>query len=182
MSFLLKVVIKRIFKIESWKPFSSFTSSVAIPLWGKCENETHTPNKSGNLESSGIPATSELNNRGKNTLPWNVLYIVGKALKCKCQKWPRMNHLDIYNTSYGRKKGQESKLAVSLPTTKSRESTRPRGVQVECNTPLESSWEELQVCFKPHPNPRSEPGVMSSQSPGSPNRNNFGTLPWESRE
>jgi len=26
-------------------------------------------------------------------------------LKCRCPKWPRMNHLDICSTSYGRKKG-----------------------------------------------------------------------------
>jgi hypothetical protein len=39
---------------------------VATPLWGKCEDETHTP-KSGNLESSGTPATSEFNCRGQNT-------------------------------------------------------------------------------------------------------------------
>jgi hypothetical protein len=36
---------------------------VATPLWAKCEDETHIP-KSGNLESSGTPAISELNNRG----------------------------------------------------------------------------------------------------------------------
>jgi hypothetical protein len=62
------------------------------------------------------------------------------------------------------------KLAVWLPTTKSRESTWSRCVQMECNTPLESSWGEIRVCFRPHPNSRFEPGVMSSQSPGSPNR------------
>jgi hypothetical protein len=81
--------------------------NVATPLWGKCEDETHTP-KSGNLESSGTPTTSELNSRGYNTSPWGVLYTVGKALKCKCRKWPRMSHLKICNTIYGRKKGQES--------------------------------------------------------------------------
>jgi len=41
---------------------------VATPLWGKCEDETRTP-KSGKLGSSKIPATSELNCRGQNTLP-----------------------------------------------------------------------------------------------------------------
>jgi len=29
-------------------------------------------------------------------------------LKCRCLKWPRMNHLDICSTNYGRKKGRES--------------------------------------------------------------------------
>jgi len=43
-------------------------NSVATPLWAKCQDETHTP-KSGNWESSGTLATSELNNRGQNTLP-----------------------------------------------------------------------------------------------------------------
>jgi hypothetical protein len=41
-------------------------------------------------------------------LPWAVLYTVGKALKCRCRKWPCMNHSDICSTSYDKKKGQES--------------------------------------------------------------------------
>jgi hypothetical protein len=80
------------------------------------------------------------------------------------------------------KEGSRVKFPVWLPTTKSRESTRPRWVQVECETPLESSQGELQVYFKSHPNWRFEQGVMSCQSSGSPNRDNFKTPPWESRE
>jgi hypothetical protein len=74
------------------------------------------------------------------------------------------------------------KLAVWLPTTKSRESTRPRCVQVECDTPLESSRRELQVCFRLHPNRRSKQRVMTLQSGRSLNRDNFRTPPWESRD
>ncbi len=80
---------------------------VATPLWGKCEVITHTP-ENGTWESSGTPKNSERDCRGQNILHWGVLYIVGKVLKCKCPKWPRMRHLDIYSTSYGRKKGRES--------------------------------------------------------------------------
>jgi hypothetical protein len=76
------------------------------------------------------------------------------------------------------KEGSGVKLAIWLPTTKSRESTRPRCVQIECDTPLERSWGELQDCFRPHSNPRSEPGVMSSQIPRSPNRDSFRTPLW----
>jgi hypothetical protein len=72
------------------------------------------------------------------------------------------------------------KLAVWLPTTKSRESTRFRCVKVECDTPLESSWGEIQVCFRPHPNRRFELGVMNSQNPRSLNRDSC--LPWESQD
>jgi hypothetical protein len=74
------------------------------------------------------------------------------------------------------KEGPGIKLAVWLPTIKSQESTRPRCVQAECNTPLESSQGELQVCFRPHPDRRSEQGVMSCQSPMSPNQGSFWTV------
>jgi len=47
---------------------------------------------------------------------------------------------------------------------------------------LKSSQGELQLWFRPHSNRRLEPGDMSSQSPGTPTRDNFGTPPWESRE
>jgi hypothetical protein len=67
------------------------------------------------------------------------------------------------------KEGSGVKLAIWFPTTKSRESTWPRCVQVKCNTPLKRSQGELQVCFRPHPNRRSEQGVMNCQIPGSPN-------------
>jgi len=80
------------------------------------------------------------------------------------------------------KKGLGVKLAIWLPTIKSQESTRPWCVQVECDTPLESSWEELQICFRPHPNRRFEQRVMVVQSPGSLNWDSFGTPPWESRD
>jgi hypothetical protein len=79
------------------------------------------------------------------------------------------------------KEGPRVKLAIWLPTTKSRELTRPQCVRGECNTQLENFQGELQVCFKPHPNQRYEQRVMTSWSPGSPNRDNFGTPPWESR-
>jgi hypothetical protein len=79
------------------------------------------------------------------------------------------------------KKRSGIKLAIWLPTTKSRESTRPQFVQVVCNTPLESSWQELQVCFIPHPNQRSEKRVITPRIGGSPNWDSFGTPPWESR-
>ncbi len=54
-------------------------------------------------------------------------------------------------------------------------------MQVECDTPLESSQGELQVCFRPHPNHRSEQKFMNSQSPESPNRDSFET-PLENPE
>jgi hypothetical protein len=73
------------------------------------------------------------------------------------------------------------KLTIWLSTTKSWESTRPRCVQVECDTPLESSWQGLQLCFKPHCDQTSTEEVMCPQSCRSPNYWNFDTPIWESR-
>jgi hypothetical protein len=72
------------------------------------------------------------------------------------------------------------KLAVWLPTTKSRESTRFPWVQVACDIPLKSSRQGLQLCFKPRCNQRLAQEVMRPQSRGSPDSWNFGTPTWES--
>jgi hypothetical protein len=105
------------------------------PTLGKCEDETHTP-KSENLESFGTPATSKLDNRGQNTSPWGVLYTVGKVLKCRCRKWPRMNHLDICNTSYGRKKGSQPPKVGNRPDP---------GV---CRRSATHRWKALEESYK----------------------------------
>ncbi len=80
---------------------------VATPLWAKCEGEAHTP-KSGKFESSGTPGNSELNFRGQISSHLSVLGVIEEVLKCKCPKWPRIGHLDIYSPSYGQKKDRES--------------------------------------------------------------------------
>jgi hypothetical protein len=66
------------------------------------------------------------------------------------------------------KEGPGVKLAVWLPTTKSRESTSCRTPNGECNTALERSRRGLQVWFRRRRDQTSQSGVMSSQSPGTP--------------
>jgi hypothetical protein len=161
--------------------FSTNNATVATPLLEECEDDIHTL-EMGFWESFETPKTSEFDCRGQNTFPWGVLHVIGKILKCRCRKWPRMSHLDICSTSYGKKERSGIKLAIWLPTIKSRELIRPLCVQRKCNTPLESSLGEIQVCFRTHPNQRSEQGVMNSQSPGSPKQDSFGIPPWESRD
>jgi len=92
---------------ETKKNVKRCTFYVATPLWAKCEDETHTP-KVGDLESSGTPKCLEFDSRGQNTSDWGVFGVIGKVLKCRCPKWPRIGHLDICSLSYGQKKGRES--------------------------------------------------------------------------
>jgi hypothetical protein len=115
-------------------------------------------------------------------LALGVLYTIGKVLKCRCLKWPRMSHLENLQHKLWSKEGPRVKLAVWFPTTKSRESIRSRCVQVKCDMPLESLWRKLELWFRPRPDLSSGREVMDAQSPGSPNRESFGTPPWESRE
>jgi len=65
---------------------------VATLLWGKCEDETHTP-EIGTWESSGTLETSKFNYRGQNISHRGVIYIIEKLLKCRCRKWPHIGHL-----------------------------------------------------------------------------------------
>jgi hypothetical protein len=62
------------------------------------------------------------------------------------------------------KAGPRVKLAVWLPTTKSRKSTSSRPPNWKCDTSLERWRRGLQVWFRPC----LQSGVMSSQSPGTP--------------
>jgi hypothetical protein len=72
----------------------TFTLPRQLPLWG--------------MESRWTLKTSESNCRGQNSMACDVLYIIGKILKHRCLKWACITHSDIWNTSYGQKKGRES--------------------------------------------------------------------------
>jgi hypothetical protein len=60
------------------------------------------------MESRWTPKTSENYLKGQNSMACDVFYIIRKLLECKCLKWARIAHLDIWNTSYSQKKGRES--------------------------------------------------------------------------
>jgi hypothetical protein len=74
----------------------------------KCGGEAQHLEKLGIWSPLGTPECSELDSKGKNTSHWGVLGVIGKVLKRRYRKWPRIGHLDICSPSYGQKKGQES--------------------------------------------------------------------------
>ncbi len=61
------------------------------------------------LESRWTFEFLENNLKGQNSLNWKTPCNIGKILRHRCLKWACMIHLNTYNTSYGWKKGRESK-------------------------------------------------------------------------
>jgi hypothetical protein len=78
------------------------------PTLSKCGGEAQHLVKFGDLESSGTPECSELDKKRKNTLHWGVLGAIGKVVKLRYRKLPRIGNSDICSPSYGQKKGRES--------------------------------------------------------------------------
>jgi hypothetical protein len=60
------------------------------------------------MKSWWIPKISESYFRGQNSMVCDVFYIIEKILEHRFLKWARIVHLDVWNTSYGQKKGRES--------------------------------------------------------------------------
>jgi len=102
------------------RPGSHITCSRECKESRECEGKNpHTPKWTPTLgvgeswSPKRTPETSESVLRGENSMASCALYINGKFLKCRCPKWARIAHLDIWNTSYGQKKARESKSRES---------------------------------------------------------------------
>jgi hypothetical protein len=87
--------------------FSHLVIDVVTPLWPSVGVKPNTW-KSWELESFGTLESSELDSKGQNTSHWGVLGVVGKLLKRRYRKCPRIGNSDICSPSYGQKKGRES--------------------------------------------------------------------------
>jgi hypothetical protein len=66
--------------------------TLALPKWG-----LGSP--------SGLPKLQSSIAREKTPCLKAFFMKYGKILKCRWRKWPCMSHLDICNTTYGKKKG-----------------------------------------------------------------------------
>jgi hypothetical protein len=78
------------------------------PHFGQVWGWSPTLGKVGGLESAGTPECLELDRKAQNTSHWGFLSVIGKVLKRRYRKWPRIGHSDICSPSYGQKKGRES--------------------------------------------------------------------------
>jgi hypothetical protein len=125
------------------------------------------------MDSRWTPKILESDFRVQNSIFCGVLYTTEKLLERKYLKWARIAHLDIWNISYGQKKGWESNSQFD---------SRPQKVGnrpdlLVCRGHATHRWkrsrQELQLCFKPHLDLRFSRKVMGLQSRGSPNLGDF---------
>jgi hypothetical protein len=77
-------------------------------VWGNEPSHSQVNSHVGSCSPERTFEFSERDRKGQNSSLREVLYTIGKLLKCRCLKWARIAHLDIWNTSYSQKKGQES--------------------------------------------------------------------------
>jgi hypothetical protein len=74
------------------------------PHFGQVWGWSPTLGKVGDLESSGTPKCLELDSKAQNTLHWDVLGVIGKALKRRYRKWARIDHLESAAQVMGKRK------------------------------------------------------------------------------
>jgi hypothetical protein len=117
--------------------------NVSQPHFGQVWGWSPTLGKVGGLEPSRTPECLELDSKAQNTSHWGVLGVIGKILKRKYRKWPRIDHSDIYSSSYGQKKGQESNW--QFPSRPLKVGNRPLlNVRIESVT---WSWKDLDESY-----------------------------------
>ncbi len=123
--------------------------------------------------------------QGQNTSHWGVLGVIGKVLKRKCRKCPRILNLDICSPSYGQKKGRESNWQFDSRPLKVGNRLAP---DVRFGSAIRR-WKDLDEGY----NFGSDLVAIRGQGlelhppkvPGVQNRDtwlDFGTPTWESRE
>jgi hypothetical protein len=161
-----------------------FIHIVATPLWPSVGVKPNT-SKVGDLEPSGTPECLEFDRKAQNYSHWGVLGVIGKVLKRRYRKWPRIGHLDIFSPSYGQKKGRESNWQFDSRPLKV--GNRPLSdIRFESATRL---WKDLdkgynfgsdliaiRLCSQELWAPKV-PGLQPGQF-----RDNFETPTWESWE
>jgi hypothetical protein len=91
--------------VRLWAKRGSLGVKVSVKEWTLTLPKEFPP---WELESRWTPKCSESDCRCQNPMHWGVFYTIENLLKRRCLKWVHMTHLDIWNTSYGQKKGQES--------------------------------------------------------------------------
>jgi hypothetical protein len=93
-------------KRETWESLHMLLGVQRV--WRNEPSHSEVNSHVGSWSPEWTLKSSERDCRGQNSLPQTILCVIKNLLKCKCLKWARIAHLDIWNTSYGQKKGRKS--------------------------------------------------------------------------
>ncbi len=122
-----------------WSAITLWADLVSQPHFGQVWGWSPTLGKVGGWESSGTPECSELDSKGQNTSYWGGSGVIGKVLKRRYRKCPRIDDSDICSPSYGQKKGRESNWQFDSRPLKVRNRPLPN-IRFECAT---WRWKDL---------------------------------------
>jgi hypothetical protein len=142
------------------------TYLVSQPHFGLSVRVKPTLPKVGSWSPPGLPKIQS-SISGSNLLAFERSWCHWKVIEVHMSEMASHWSFGHLQPKLWAKEGPGVKLAVWLPTTKSRESSRSRRALGECDTALESSWRGLQVWFRPRPDRRLGREAMMSQSPRS---------------
>jgi hypothetical protein len=158
--------------------------NVATLFWPSVGVKPNTWKKLG-FDSFGTPENSKDDLEDQNTSHWGVLGVIGKVLKRRYLKFPRILDLDIYSPSYGQKKGRESNWQFDSRPLKVRNRPAP---DVRFGSVI-LRWKDLDEGYNFGSDLVAIRGrgeeLCPPKVPGVQNRDtwvDFGTPTWESRE
>jgi hypothetical protein len=100
----LKMDNRKVKAILDWEP----PRSMSQPHFEGVVKSPLTLPKMGLGSPLGFSKTQSVIAGAKTPCIESLSISLEKVLKCRCLKWPCMSHLDIFSTSYGKKKCRES--------------------------------------------------------------------------
>jgi hypothetical protein len=116
-------------------------------VWGNEPSHSQVNSHVGSWSPERTLESSKRDYRGQNSSPWGVFYTNGKLLKCRCLKWARITHLDIWNTSYGQKKARESNSRESASFDSRPLEVRNRPEILGCRQRATYRWKALDESY-----------------------------------
>ncbi len=98
---------------QEWSPGVTLHALGRLRVWESARIEPPHSQVNSHFEN-WTPEFLESDFRGQNSSDWKNIYITKNFFERRCLKWAHMTHLDIWNTSYGQKKGQKSNCQIDF--------------------------------------------------------------------
>ncbi len=112
-------------------------------VWGSERSHSQGNSHFGKWNFGGLPKFQKMISGAKTQWLMAFFHIIGKLFERRCLKWAHIAHSDIWNTSYGQKKGLESNCQFdSRP-----EKVRNRPDLLGCKQRFTYHWKALDESY-----------------------------------